>query len=165
MACNRLLCSTRDCTYATHSDNDRDWNYYTAVEELSLRPHFSEVNLQSLFAFCSHCLLCEIVVHCQPINFLKVFFLHFLNTFFIQFYSRFSIFSSMHDVLLLQHKSTNLQLINQRLIVQSISRIFLTWGLLTIIWLHGHHVSYLASSIPSRQCKLSPAWYIGSQHT
>ena len=117
MACNRLLCSTRDCTYATvHSDNDRDRNYCTAVKELSLRPHFSEVkvNLQSLFVFCSHRLLCEIVVHCKPINFLKVF-LHFLNTFFIQFYSRFSISSSMHDVLLLQHKSTNLQLINQRL--------------------------------------------------
>ena len=33
-----------------------------------------------------------------------------------------------------------------------------------IIWLHGHHISYLVSSIPSRLCKFSPAWYIGSQH-
>ena len=28
------------------------------------------------------------------------------------------------------------------------------------ISLHGHHISYLVSSIPSRLCKFSPAWYM-----
>ena len=34
-----------------------------------------------------------------------------------------------------------------------------------IIQLHGHHISYLVSSIPSRLHILSPVWYIGSQRT